>query len=155
MIKKYSSLVFIVLLNSCAMIFNNHTSIINIHSDVDSMRICLKSDTTKWHQLPTWIEVNRSRYDLPIITEYHNIRKTVNIDEKLSNTYIFGNVFSPYFLGYIVDLASSKTFKYPNYILLLNNDKKKSYTSILKPEKGRVNFKISIPYGINFAGKIT
>lgn len=146
-------LVFVVLLSSCASIFNSKTTIINIHSEVDSMRVCLKSDTNNWYQLPTWVEVNRSRKDLPIIIEHKNIRKEIEIDRKLSNTFLFANLLSPYGLGYLIDLFSNKAYKYPNYIILQNIDSKKKYSCIIKPEKGRLDLKFSFPYGVNYTGQ--
>lgn len=153
MIKKSLLLVFVVLISSCASIFNSQTVLLNIHSEVDSMRICLKNDTNSWHQLPTWIEVNRSRKDLPIITEHNKTRKEIEIDRKFSSIFIFANLLSPYGLGYVIDLFSNKAYKYPNYILLLNNNPNKEYSSLLIPEKGRLDLKFSLPYGVNYAGQ--
>lgn len=154
MIRNYTFLAIGFLLSSCATLIHQRTVDVNVHSDTDSVKICISNDTTRWYNTPTWINVERSRNDLNIIARKDTIQKQINVKSKLSTAFWLGNMFSGIgIFGYAIDLTNPKRFTYPPNITIdfkSNNISTKKYRTWLRPEKGLLAFKISIPEGNHF-----
>ncbi len=154
MIRYYIILAIGFLLSSCATLIHQRTMNVNVHSDTDSVKICVNNDTTIWYNTPTWINVERSRNDLLIIAKKDSIQKLIQVNSKLSTAFWLGNMFSGIgIFGYAVDLTNPKRFTYPPNITIdfkSNNYSSKKYRTWLTPEKGLLAFKISIPEGNHF-----
>lgn len=69
MIRYYLLLLIGFLLSSCATLINQKTVNLNVHSDTDSVKICVNNDTTRWYVTPTRINVERSPNDLLILAK--------------------------------------------------------------------------------------
>jgi hypothetical protein len=154
MIRYYSILIVGLLLSSCATLIHRRTVDLNVHSDTDSVKICLYNDTTRWYNTPTWINVERSRNDLLILAKKDSVQKLIQVNSKLSTAFWLGNMFSGIgVFGYAIDLTNPKRFTYPSNITI-NFDSNKlpsnGYRTWLTPEKGLLAFKISIPEGNHF-----
>lgn len=151
MIKYYIFLIIGILFCSCATLIHQKTVIVDVRSDVDSVKICVNNDTTRWYNTPTLINVERSRNDLKITARKDTIQKQINVKSKLSTAFWVGNIFSGTgILGYAIDLTNPKRFTYPTNITIdfkSNNFSNRKYRTWLTPEKGLLAFKISIPEG--------
>lgn len=125
-----------------------------MHSDTDSVKICVNNDTTRWYDTPTWINVERSKNDLLILAKKDSIQKLIQVNSKLSTAFWLGNMFSGIgIFGYAIDLTNPKRFTYPSNITInfkSNNLSSNGYRTWLTPEKGLLTFKISIPEGNHF-----
>jgi hypothetical protein len=154
MIKYYTLLIIGFLSSSCATLIHQRTVDLNVHSDADSVKICVNKDTTRWYNTPTWINVERSRNDLLIIAKRDSVQKMIQVNSKLSTAFWLGNMFSGIgIFGYAIDLTNPKRFTYPSNITInfqTNSFSTKSYRTWLTPEKGLLAFKISIPEGNHF-----
>ena len=154
MIKYYTLLIIGFLLSSCATLINQKNVDLTIHSDTDSVKICVNNDTTRWYNTPKRINVERSRNDLLIIAKKDSVKKMIQVNSKLSNAFWLGNVFSGIgIFGYAIDLTNSKRFTYPSNITIsfqTNNSSTKNYRTWFSPEKGLLVFKISVPEGNHF-----
>lgn len=149
---RYSPLLVIVfLLSSCATLIHQRTVDVKVHSDTDSVKICVSNDTARWFNTPAWINVERSRNDLKIIARKDSIQKQITVKSKLSTAFWLGNMFSGAgILGYAIDLTNPKRFTYPPNITIdfnANSASARNYRTWLTPEKGLLTFKISIPEG--------
>jgi len=141
-----------VLFCSCATLINQRTCDVNVHADVDSLKICVNNDTSRWLSTPTWIYPERSRNDLLITAKKDGIEKQISVKRRLSTAFWLGNMFSSIgVFGYAIDLASQKRFTYPHYISLDFNSPKLystlKYKTWIRPEKKLLNLKLSIPEG--------
>lgn len=141
-------------MTSCATLIHQRTVDLNVHSDTDSVKICVNNDTTRWYNTPTWINVERSRNDLLIIAKKDSVKKMIQVNSKVSTAFWLGNMFSGIgIFGYAIDLTNQKRFTYPSNITInfkSNNLSSNGYRTWLTPEKGLLTFKISIPEGNHF-----
>lgn len=139
-----------VLFSSCATLINQRTCDVKVHSDDDSLKICVNNDTTRWLSTPTWIYPERSKNDLLIIAKKDGVQKPIYVRRKLSNEYLFGNLAS-YGIGYLIDLKNPRRFSYPRNIVIDFNSSDKyavpKHKNWTNPEKHLLNFKLSIPEG--------
>ena len=152
--KRYYIFFMVLFFSSCATLIHQKTVNINVHSDTDSVKICINNDTTKWYNTPAWINVERSRNNLYIMARKDTIQKQISVKSKLSASFWLGNMFSGTgIIGYAIDLTNPKRFTYPTYITInfkSDNPLTTTYKNYLTPEKGFLSFKISIPEGNHF-----
>lgn len=157
---RYYSLLIVGLLSSCATLIHQRTVDLNVHSDTDSVKICLYKDTTRWYNTPTRITVERSRNDLLLVAKKDSVQKLIQVNSRLSTAFWLGNMFSGIgILGYAIDLTNPKRFTYPSNITIdfnsssnptSNESPSNAYRTWLTPEKGLLTFKFSIPEGNHF-----
>jgi hypothetical protein len=96
--------------------------IVDVRSDVDSVKICVNNDTTRWYNTPTLINVERSRNDLKITARKDTIQKQINVKSKLSTAFWVGNIFSGTgILGYAIDLTNPKDLHIQPILQLILN----------------------------------
>ena len=106
-----------LLFSSCATLIHQKTVDINVHSDADSVKICINNDTTRWYNTPTWVNVKRSNDYLLITAKKDNVVKLIPIVSKLSIAFWLGNMFSGAgIFGYAIDMTNPKRFTYPPYV---------------------------------------
>ncbi|QOD61627.1 hypothetical protein H9I45_04035 [Polaribacter haliotis] len=104
-------IVLILTLNSCASILNSSTTKVKISADKKS-KIIFKNDTISIYKKQTAIKAERSKKPLKITVIKDSLQKDFYIKSKLSSTLLL-NVYN-YGAGLIVDLFSSKRFRYPS-----------------------------------------
>jgi hypothetical protein len=149
-------LIFIIALGitlySCCTLTNKRTVDVTIDSDIDSVKICINKDTLHWYTTPATISLERSDKYFLITAKKDTLLKELIIRSHSSNNYAFTNLLT-LGIGYFVDRNNPKRFTYPEYIPIQFKDhsqdeiKSKAW---LKPWKGCLNFKISIPEGNHF-----
>jgi hypothetical protein len=152
-----------LLLKSCCTLVHSRTRKINIYSESKPVRFYIKNDTSQEYQTPVSIRVKRSENDLEVVRKVNKTKDTITVKSKLSATFWVGNLFAGGLIAYSIDLTNDKRFSYPSTIILdtvhtgssasthlstFNGIKK--YKTILKPEQGLFNIKISIPEGNHF-----
>jgi len=140
---------------SCATLINQRSVDVNVHSDVDSLKISVNNDTSRWYFTPTWINAERSRNDLLITVKKDGVQKLIQINSRLSTAFWLGNMFSGIgIFGYAIDLTNPKRFSYPPAITInfnsANQYSARKYKTWIDPEKHLLNFKLSIPEGNHF-----
>jgi hypothetical protein len=143
------ALTLALLVSSCCTLMNQRTTEVNIYSDVDSAVICFGPDSEKYI-LPLTLELPRSKYDFYFTVEKDSMKRPVILENKLSPTFWWGNMFSgPGGLGYLVDLTNPKRFTYPPEITVPFNSSPRSraYWKWVLPVKGQFTFKFSAPAG--------
>jgi uncharacterized protein affecting Mg2+/Co2+ transport len=150
LIRYYIILIIIAfgfLYNSCATLIHNKIVDVNVHSEIDSLKISINNDTSIWYYTPTRIYVERSEKDLFITAQKDSIQQSIRVNSKLSTAFWLGNMFSGAgVIGYAIDLTNPKRYKYPSNITI-DFDSGKNYTTWVKPERHLLSFKISIPEG--------
>lgn len=155
MTRIFITLLIGILFSSCATLINQRSVDVNVHSDVDSLKICVNNDTSRWYYTPTWINTERSRNDLLITAKKDGVRKLIQINSKLSTAFWLGNMFSGIgVFGYAIDFTNPKRFAYPPFVTINFNSvhpySTRKYKTWINPEKKLLNFKISIPEGNHF-----
>jgi hypothetical protein len=146
---RYSSFLFLtVAFTSCATIINRRTTDVTIISKTDSVRFYINGDSSIWSKAPQTFAVGRSKNDLLITVKKDTVQKVFSIKRKLSIAFLLGNIFSGGIFGYAIDLYSPKRFTYPSEVSI--DFDKNTYSirkQLLNPEKGLLNFNLSIPEG--------
>ena len=132
--------------SSCATLIHQRSADVNVHSDTDSVKICINNDTTRWYNTPTWINVVRSRNDLLITAKKDHVQKLIQINSRLSTAFWLGNMFSGIgILGYAIDLTNPKRFTYPSYVTLNftgpNQSSTRQYKTWIESDKNPLSFK--------------
>ena len=117
-------LLTVLLSTSCATLINTRTVRVNVFSDTDSVKVHFNNDSLNWHNLPTNIDVIRSKNNLMITTQKDTTQKQIEVKRRLSTAFWLGNLsFGPFdVLGYIVDLTNHKRFTYPKTIFIDYNN---------------------------------
>lgn len=146
----------LLLLTSCATVFNRREYDINLSASKPNMKVVVNHATYK---LPASVTVPRSREDLPITVISDSVTKKAVIKAALSPEFVYYNLlgmgFAPVYYG--VDMFSEKRFYYGKALVLDDT------TSVYKPssfngfkgaskaafyaEKGRWNLLVGMPYG--------
>ncbi len=133
---------------SCSTFLNRPTTNVNIHSSLDSVRICVNADTSQWYTTPAMITVKRAKEDLKLMIKDDTVLHQLNVKSKLSGAFI-SNIFYVPPIGFLVDLTTPKRYTYPKS-LLINFEEgipyvEKAPSTLLSPTKNLLCFKISIP----------
>lgn len=146
----------LLLLTSCATVFNRTEYDINLSASKPNMKVVVNHATYK---LPASVTVPRSREDLPIKVISDSVTKKAVIKAALSPEFVYYNLlgmgFAPVYYG--VDMFSEKRFYYGKALVLDDTtsvynpsafDRFKGYSKkTFYAEKGRWNFVLGIPYG--------
>ena len=147
-------LITIILFSSCATLIHQNTTRINVHSDYDTVKVCLYNDTSKWYATPAVLEVERSKFDLLLLVDKDSTRELLQVNSKLSTAFWLGNMFSGAgIVGYAIDLTNPRRFTYPRGITIrtgTENTYRNKYLTWLNPEKGLLSIKMSIPEGNHY-----
>ncbi|MGI6323109.1 MAG: hypothetical protein ACOXZO_07310 [Bacteroidales bacterium] len=148
----FLSLLAVFILSSCATLIHQPFVNINVHSDLDSVKIRTDANTDTWHDTPVRLNTIRSKNDLFITAKKDSLQKTFQIKSTLSTAFWLGNLFSGVgVIGYALDLTNPKRFTYPNYITInfdqANNTLSTRYYKWLAPAKNLLSVKISVPEG--------
>ena len=148
----FLSLLAVFILNSCATLIHQPFVNINVHSDLDSVKIRTDANTDTWHDTPVRLNTIRSKNDLFITAKKDSLQKTFQIKSNLSTAFWLGNLFSGVgVIGYALDLTNPKRFTYPNYITINFDEANRTFSTRyykwLAPEKSLLSFKISVPEG--------
>ena len=143
-LKKLCPLAIVGLFSSCAAIFNNKSTTVNIHTYPEKATIILNKKDTFCCNVDLF-KVKRSGYPLEIRVKKDSIDKTVSVPPILSSTYVFPNLFNSWFFGggYFIDLASCKRFTYPKDIYINLNKKDKKYST--GADNQLINLVIHVP----------
>jgi hypothetical protein len=100
----------IIVLNSCASIFNKDTAVIKISSDKKS-QVIFKQDTLQIHKKQIKIRPKRAKEVVKLTVLKDSLQKDVYLESKIS-TLFWANILYTYGLGMIVDLTNDKRFTY-------------------------------------------
>ena len=132
-----------MLFSSCATLFNSPTVKVKIYSDTDSVSVKI-NNAPFWHELPESFDVVRSNNSLKITAQKDTIQRHIEIRNRISATYWFGNLFSPYIIfGYLYDLANPKRFTYPKTILINFDSDSKPFQTWLNPQQNLLDIKVA------------
>ncbi|MFZ4457061.1 MAG: hypothetical protein ACOYOT_12670 [Bacteroidales bacterium] len=144
----------LLLLCSCATIVNSSYTELHIASELDSTRICINNDTTRWAQTPVEVQMPRSARSLLITARNRNKQQFYLVPSKLSPAFIYGNLFSGGLIGYGIDLLNDKRFDYPENITLCYDSTHRygfqKYKTHPLHQKHELNVKVSFPEGNAF-----
>ncbi len=162
---KYLLILIVITFSSCATISHKKTYILEIKSDIVSKVKVYDSI----YDLPVNIIVKRSSEKLKLTHIFDSIKKEHNLNWKLNPSYIYGNVFSYFFTGYLIDLTNPRRFYYGKTIILNKNDSIKiiktpifnpvleygnqfvnHFTKAYPTKKGKFDITFSIPIASNF-----
>lgn len=107
--------VTLLLLNSCATIFNRRTTKIKISADKES-KLVYNKDTLFINQTRRVIRPTRSKKTLKLTILQDSLKKDVYLNNKLSHLF-WANVFNPFFpigagVGFGIDLSNKKRYTY-------------------------------------------
>lgn len=157
----YLTLIF---LTSCASIRLDETYKLQVKSDKVS-KIQYQDST---YNLPTEIEVYRSKKPLKLVYITDSVKKKVEVKRILHPNFIYGNILF-YGYGYPIDLLNSKRFYYGKTLIFNQKDSvkvireplfdspkeigKNILNHLIKEypiKKGKFDFTISIPIATNF-----
>ncbi len=135
----------LLLLSSCASVFNSQTTKVTLHT-VSPSRIVFNNDTIPTSDNQVKIKVYRKQQPLVITTITDTLTKEYQIASKNSTAY-YSNIFFNYGLGMLVDMDNPKRFTYPSHVFLNPKDSivpfiKKDYSA----QKGSVFLHFGIPY---------
>ncbi len=141
-----------ILFDSCSTLVHQSTMNVNIHSNMDSTKVCVDNDTIHWHTIPATIITKRSKEDLVLTIKNDTIQQQLNVKSRLSTAFWLGNMFSGVgVIGYAIDLTNAKRYSYPTTVFVHFDDDNPrltaKYSTWLNPTKNLLNFKISIPEG--------
>lgn len=103
-------LLCVILLNSCASIFNKDTTVVKISANTES-QVVFKQDTLKINREQITIRPKRSREAIKLTVLKDSLQKDVYLESKLS-TIFWANILYNYGLGLLVDLTNDKRFTY-------------------------------------------
>jgi len=127
-VKRYSipifSMVLILILSSCATLFNGKYTNFTIITDVPS-KLILNGDSLNYEGTSKLVALNRSKKPFTATAYTDSISKTVSV--KAVNSFAFWmNLYPamPFWTGFLVDAKASKRYTYPRivYINLTKND---------------------------------
>jgi len=132
-----------MLFSSCATLFNSPTVKVKIYSDTDSVSVKI-NNAPFWHELPESFDVVRSNNSLKITAQKDTIQRHIEIRNRISATYWFGNLLSPYIIfGYLYDLTNPKRFTYPQTILINFDNQNIQYQTWLNPQQNLLDIKVA------------
>jgi hypothetical protein len=151
---RYAFLLIALFFTSCATLVNNRWTKVTIDSEIDSMRIALKDDTTRWYRLPALLIPERSEHPLEVIIKRDTVQQTALIKSKLSAAVIWGNLLSWGFVGMAVDCFTPKSYTYPRFMQITYDERLgyqvKANNKVQSALANQLFFKISIPEGNMF-----
>lgn len=113
------SLFCLILLQSCATVFNSSYTVVKVSSD-EEIKIIFDRDTLTVVEKPIKINPLRSRDTLKLAVIGDNINRKLFIIPKKSFDY-WMNIPCTYGLGFIVDNKSDKRFTYPAKIHIIKD----------------------------------
>jgi len=136
-----------ILLTSCASLVNKKTTPVNFSTNDDSAQICIIG-TQKCYTLPATIYLPRSNSDVYLRYNNDSVNFPIVLKSKLSNPFLFGNLFSFGIPGYFFDMTNPRRFEYPKKINIINNNSsyELDYKNFIIPKEKTLNIKISIPF---------
>lgn len=139
-----------IFFSSCATILHQQTVEVHVYTDVDSAKVCIAE---RCYDLPATIELERSKRDVELVLRKDSVEKTIVLNHRLSNAFMFGNM--GVWPGYVVDLKNSKRFTYPreNYVSLGGEKfqpKIRRKQKWIPTTKHQLNLKFSFPDGNYF-----
>ncbi len=164
-----TALLIIVLSNSCATITKQERYTTKIQSDNVDAKLLYNDQL---YQLPTQIDVKRSKEDLELILVSDSLKKKFLIKSRLSPTFLYGNLALLYAapVGYLIDLTNQKRFYYGDVINLNFNANESNISESsninlldiiksIRPEdavgyKNKFNINLSFPW-VNWFRTIT
>lgn len=130
---------------SCATIFHSKHTYIQVTSLTDCTYVALSPDTN-FVETPTIFKVPRSSENLALNVKRKSEIEIIMLQARLSNTYLFANFLSPYYLGYLIDLTNQKRFTYPKQVIL----KPLGKTLICKNNLSKIKKEVKLKSDKNF-----
>ena len=140
--KLFSFLPVLLLLSSCATLFNKRTERINLFSEKPT-RIQVNN---QYYQLghEDVITVERKRDTLLIIAESDSIRRVIKLKPKNSFLY-YANIYY-YGIGFIWDYKSPKRYTYQKNVFIKSHDFTNPPEKFFPSGKGQFNVVLSLPW---------
>ncbi|MFP9112441.1 hypothetical protein ACLI1A_00760 [Flavobacterium sp. RHBU_3] len=146
----------ILLLTSCATVFNRKEYNIKLTSKQPNLKVKVNDSV---YTLPAKVKVQRSKQDLPITVISDSVTKQAVVEYAMSPVFFYGNLgafeFCP--IPYGIDLLTQKRFYYGKKLVLddttsvykpsVFNPYKKYFGKTFYGEKGQLNFIAGMPYG--------
>lgn len=138
-------LTVLILLTSCATIINQPYKNLTIYTTEPSV-IILKQDTIKTTNNKANVRVARKKEMLHIVVATDSLTKTVPIEPKNSFLY-WGNIFSNFGIGMLVDKNNPKRYAYPQRIYINSSDTISRYFKYGQSNnKGELYLHLSLPH---------
>lgn len=132
------------LLPSCAIVLNGHYQKIEIASDSTIKNISINNDIIPNQE--DYIFIERSKHPLKIKFTIGEKKDSMQIASGLSSAYSLGNLYTPYFSGYLIDLLSPKRFAFPREIYLKKNGSLVDFRKTIPCKPGTTKLIIGTPY---------
>ncbi|MDD3308922.1 MAG: hypothetical protein PHY69_03050 [Dysgonamonadaceae bacterium] len=144
-----------LLLSSCATLMNRTDHSVRFYSDAPDAKVQVNDSV---YPLPAYIQLSRSKDNLPVKLLNDNEVKELEIKPVLTNQFLVGNLLwiSGAPIGYLIDLTNEKRYYYGESVYLSSS----TSDSTVKPmtywhrrystEKGQINLHYSIPYVNSF-----
>lgn len=159
--KILASFLLILLLNSCASIFNDSTYTFKVFSDSNTNRVSINDSIYK---LPATLPVIRSKEDLKLTLITDSTEVDFVVESRLNNQFLLQNLLGLHIapLNYAIDLTSQKRYHYGEYVFLNVEDSTRVFQPKLKKKwnkffaqkfpknKNDINLTFSIPYFNSF-----
>jgi hypothetical protein len=148
--KKHLNLILpslILIISSCATVFNSKTKKINITTSQPT-KIILNQDTILTKKNNATIEVSRQKDPIKIKLINDSISKIININSKNSFSYWLNAYPTPIlWTGFIIDKNNPKRYTFPSRIYISMSDTSTKYL-LFDPQdrKGQTFINISLPW---------
>lgn len=105
-------LILILTITSCAKIFNGAYQTVKFEANQPIREIVIEQDTFYPNAKSYKIDIFREKTVKYTNVVFDSSAVSFKMKSHFSNTYILGNLISPYYLGYLIDLSSDKRFGY-------------------------------------------
>ncbi|WP_421750263.1 hypothetical protein [Croceimicrobium sp.] len=144
--KKALSLVTaLLLLTSCATIFNESHTNITFYS-TEAIQIVCKQDTLNTIDNKAILQVERKNEPLQLTVSTDSLSKTIEIEAKHSYRY-WSNLIANGGIGMLVDKNTPKRYTYPHRIYINVTDTLISYSNYIQGKsKGELDLTLSLPH---------
>jgi len=154
MLKKMTIFGFLIMLSSCATILNEKNY--NIYVKTNSPKKAQIKYNDSIYELPTMLNVQRSKNDLSMTLISDTLKKDFLIKSSLSEEFVYKNLvwlpFAP--IGYLVDLSNDKRYTYGKLAVLNIFDKEGIVRNERRPKyitkQGQANLMMTLPFGSSF-----
>ena len=152
-IKTLLSLSFILQLTGCAKILNKDYQTVRFSSNKTIREIIIERDSFYVDTQSYKIDIFREKGVKQATIAFDSVAFDFDIRSRLSNEYTWGNLFSFYQLGYLVDLTSDRRFGYPSEFYFNVNNRKVQLLRWKPVQRGNTRGFVSLPFVNNLRVK--
>ena len=137
-----ATLLLLLTMTSCATMFLNKTYNLEVSSDDRKAKVIVNDSL---YNLPTKVEVLRSKEDLCLTLVSDTVKKDFIVKSKLNTTFKYLNLGTVLPIGYLVDLTNDKRYYYGKSVFLKTR-RPSPFSKKPTEEKGNLYLSVFSPH---------